>query len=385
MKKIFILFTAVLLTAGINAQVLISGTIANSAAPNTFTVHGKTATGFTDRLMDNIIVTFSFVDQGAGNNPTPTIGTNYLAILGWSQVANFAQGGRIYYVFTGVSNPSAVTPTTTWTPNSNNKIIDFTMSNNNGFGTLRLEDLTGDPGEANSAYWYFQIRTLGDVTNYSSKFYGTGAVNNSATPSLVPLQATLPAFFGDFNVLKQGNTDALLTWSTLFEQNVSHFVVERSLSQTGGWSRFAEVKAKGNSNTPSKYSYTDAKVYDGRDATKVVFYRIRAIDYDSKETVFPVRSLRFSVTGNKQITIYPNPAKDGFYLSIPLITNDDRPIKLSLVNRLGQLVHTREISSTLASNYYYDIKTPGVISGEYMLQIIYNGDLLETKKVIVNR
>ena len=259
------------------------------------------------------------------------------------------------------------------------------MSNNNGFGTLRLEDLTGDPGEANSAYWYFQIRTLGDVTNYSSKFYGTGAVNNSVTPSLVPLQATLPAFFGDFNVLKQGNTDALLTWSTLFEQNVSHFVVERSLSQTGGWSRFAEVKAKGNSNTPSKYSYTDAKVYDGRDATKVVFYRIRAIDYDSKETVFPVRSLRFSVTGNKQITIYPNPAKDGFYLSIPLITNDDRPIKLSLVNRLGQLVHTREISSTLASNYYYDIKTPGVISGEYLLQIIYNGDLLETKKVIVNR
>ena len=36
-------------------------------------------------------------------------------------------------------------------------------------------------------------------------------------------------------------------------------------------------------------------------------------------------------------------------------------------------------------NYYYDIKTPGVISGEYMLQIILDGELLDTKKVIVQR
>ena len=41
--------------------------------------------------------------------------------------------------------------------------------------------------------------------------------------------------------------------------------------------------------------------------------------------------------------------------------------------------------STVASNYYYDIKTPGVLNGEYMLQIISDGKILETKKVIVHR
>ena len=54
-----------------------------------------------------------------------------------------------------------------------------------------------------------------------------------------------------------------------------------------------------------------------------------------------------------------------------------------MVNRLGQVVHVREISAANATNYFYDLKTPGIISGEYMLQIIYDGELLETKKVIV--
>ena len=137
----------------------------------------------------------------------------------------------------------------------------------------------------------------------------------------------------------------MLTWTTSMEQNVSHFVVERSLNQGQGWTKFAEVKAKGNSIRPTKYTHADVNIYDGREAAKLVFYRIRSVDLDSRETFFPVRSIRFSATGSKQITIYPNPAKDGFYLSVPLISTEDRPMKLNLVNRLGQLVHTREISS----------------------------------------
>jgi hypothetical protein len=31
--------------------------------------------------------------------------------------------------------------------------------------------------------------------------------------------------------------------------------------------------------TPSKYSYTDQRVYDGASATKVVFYRIRSMSW----------------------------------------------------------------------------------------------------------
>jgi hypothetical protein len=45
----------------------------------------------------------------------------------------------------------------------------------------------------------------------------------------------------------------------------------------------------------------------------------------------------------------------------------------------------RQISASEANNYYFDIKTPGVIAGDYMLQVIMDGEVLDTKKVIVQR
>lgn len=197
----------------------------------------------------------------------------------------------------------------------------------------------------------------------------------------------LPATLSDFSVTKQGNTNASLVWTTTFEQNVDRFELERSNNENSNWSKFAEVAAKGNSNTPTNYTYTDYNVYDGNLASKVVFYRIKSIDIDGRAKIFPVRSLRFSALGGKGIGIYPNPAKDGFTVNIPLPapTPPTNKIKLNLVNQAGQLIHAREISASVASNYYYDIKTPGVIAGEYMLQIIMDGELLETKKIIVQR
>lgn len=197
----------------------------------------------------------------------------------------------------------------------------------------------------------------------------------------------LPVTLTDFNVSKQGATNAFLTWTTSFEQNVSHFELERSNNENSNWKKFAEVTAKGNSTTPTSYSFTDLNVYDGNLASKVVFYRIRSIDLDGKEKIFPVRTVRFSSLGGKGIGIYPNPAKDGFTVTIPLPgpTPPNNKLKLNLVNQAGQLIHVREISAAVANNYYYDIKTPGVIPGEYMLQVIMDGELLETKKIIIQR
>lgn len=198
----------------------------------------------------------------------------------------------------------------------------------------------------------------------------------------------LPAILSDFNVSKKGSGDAILNWTTTIEQNVSHFVLERSSSEnTSNWVQFGKVQAVGNSNTPTKYTYTDVNIYDGNVASKIVFYRIRAVDLDGQEKIFPIRSIRFSALGSKEVNIYPNPARDGFTINIPLpnTLNTNNKVRLNLINRIGQIVHAREISASVASNYYYDIKTPGVISGEYMLQIIFQGELLDTKKVIVQR
>jgi hypothetical protein len=386
MKRFIYIFFVSIFTANIALGQLVSATIVNSGT-NKATVYGKTTTTFTDRVLDNIIVAISFTDQGAAN-PTATITNNYLPILSWTQVSNFTSGGRVYYVFTGTSTPTATTPTTTWVADANNPIIDITFSNGNAMPSLQLVDLTpnGGPSGTENAFWYYQVRVLGDITNYDAKFYGTGAVNSNVGPSLVPLQAALtPVALKDFNVAKQGVGNALLTWTTTYEQNASHFIIERSIRESNKWIPIMEVKAKGNSSIDTKYSFTDLNVYDGREVTKTIFYRLKQIDLNAAEKVFPVRSVRFTALGDKEINIFPNPAQNGFYIQIPTVLRTDMKVRLSLVNRLGQVVDTREINAALATNYYFDITAPSITSGDYALDIIYDGQKLATKKVMVNR
>lgn len=294
-----------------------------------------------------------------------------------------AGGFRVFlFEFT---NPAG---TTSRTYNANTSYEVFTVTTSVDPTTLGLQ-LAHEGTETN---WFYAIADVSAVNlmpsdNSNTLVFGSyfyPSTSNVGSDFLSALTTLLPANLGDFSVQKQGDKGASLVWTTLQEQNVSHFTIERSLSQNAGWTALGEVKAKGESSLPTKYSFTDLDAYDGFSASKTVFYRIRAVDLDGKQTIFPIRSLRFA-NNNKGITIYPNPVKDGFTISVPVQNPADKKIRMNLINQAGQLLHAREISASQAANYYYDIKTPGVITGEYLLQIHLDGQLLETKKILVQR
>jgi hypothetical protein len=294
---------------------------------------------------------------------------------------------RVYhFIYTA---PAVITTLANYTAGTNYEVFNVTTSVDPS--TLNMQ-LLHSPVDEDPFYLAItngvgaDARPQDGSDNLVESAYFFPATNTSGDPFFVNLALlTAPAFFQDFNVNKQGSNSALLIWTTSQEQNVSHFILEKSWSQTSGWTAIGEVKAKGNSNTPSKYTFTDVAAYDGSSNVKTAYYRIRAVDLDAKEKIFPIRSIRFSSFGEKEITIYPNPVKDGFNISIPVLNPQNKKIRLNLVNQAGQLLHAREIAAASASNYYYDIKTPGVIAGEYMLQIIMDGALLDTKKIIVQR
>lgn len=247
--------------------------------------------------------------------------------------------------------------------------------------------MTPEPAEATKALF-----KLVDQTNNAELTAANGGIpifTNLMMQGANQLTATalslLPIRLQDFNVTKQGNSNASISWTTSFEQHVSHFVVERSFTQNATqWTKVAQVAAVGNSSIPTSYSQTDINVYNGTAATAMVYYRIKVIDLDGAERFFPIRSLKFN-GGSKGITLYPNPARDGFTISVPILNPGSKMVRFKLLNRLGQTVTSREVNAATASNYYYDLRTPGVISGEYLLQVIFDGELLETKKVIVQR
>lgn len=390
MKSLLTFSLAILFSlVGISQPVQVTttrGTLVNTSG-NSISIYGKPADALPTRLFSAIQFSVSIPDQGA-SNPVASVETNFVPNLSWSQLPPVTFNGRNYYTFQGTDN--GLLTTTSWST-GNNRIVSILFSSNAGLASIQLNDETPTFGPNGNMGWYVELINAGngDITDYPQKFYGVNPlpVNNQNTPSFVGAQplSILPVFFQDFNVNKQGNFDANLTWSTSQEQNVSHFVLERSANGASGWSKIGEVKAKGNSNSITKYSFTDVKAYDGISASKTVFYRIRAIDIDGQEKIFPIRSLKFSATGSKEIGLYPNPARDGFTLTIPLVNPNQGKLRLNLVNRIGQVVHAREINASVASNYYFDIKTPGVINGEYLLQIVYEGEVLDTKKVIVQR
>ena len=194
----------------------------------------------------------------------------------------------------------------------------------------------------------------------------------------------LPALMTDFNVTKQGNNAALVSWNSSNEINVKNYVVERSLSPNTGWEMISQVSAKADNSLKASYSYTDASVNISV-MTKVVYYRIRIVDMDGAEKISPVRSLQFAGQNGKGVTIYPNPVKEGFYVNVPVLNPADKKIRLNLVSQSGQIVSAREVNASIASNYYFDLTSNGVIAGEYMLQVISEGQILDTKKVMVQR
>lgn len=285
-----------------------------------------------------------------------------------------------HFIYTA---PAPITTSANYTAGTAYEVFSVTTSVDPS--TLNMQ-MVHSPGDEDPFYLALTNGVGLDLRPASENNFFFPATNTSGDPYFVNLTLfAAPAFLKEFNVTKQGNTSALLSWVTSQEQNVNKFIIERSWNQTNGWAPVGEVKAKGNSNTPTEYSYIDQNAYDGRSASKTTFYRIRVVDIDNSEKFFPIRSIRFSATGEKEINLYPNPAKEGFTLSIPLTNPINSKIRLNLINRLGQVIHAREINGVSASNYYYDIKTPGVIAGEYMLQILLDNELLDTKKVIVQR
>ncbi len=407
MKKIILDFL-ILFSLNTNAQTTVQATIVKTGT-NKVTLYCLPNSLVTNVILSNITVVISIPKQAT--NPVITVTGKYgFTGMTWISADNNANAevaghnapyvdpaplGRAYYTFYGNDLSASYSTPTDWPLNKNRPVADFTFSDRSGIidADIHIDDLSngswgsGSPTGKDS-YWYITQTGVGDVTNTSLMFIGLGASNSAgASPSFSPLQqlSFLPLTLLDFNVSKQGITNANLIWTTSQEQNVSHFILERSANGNSGWAKITQVKAAGNSNVPVKYDFTDRNVYDGTSTSKVVFYRLRSVDLDGQEKIFPIRSLRFSATGGKEISIYPNPVKDGFTISIPIVNPRNSMIRLNLVNHLGQLIHGREVSAASAANYFYDIKTPGIINGEYLLQVIYDGELLDTKKVIVQR
>jgi hypothetical protein len=374
MKRFIITATLVFtfITTHVYAQTTVQGTI-DYEGSNTVEVFGKPNTSsISSVFFGNINITFSIVDQGA-SDPT------FASIARASQIPSldlyptdsatdvpaaptpYVIGGRAYYSFLMTANTS--TTSTTWTANADNPIATFTFATDPSIPAwgLRLDDVSPTGGPNGQMFWYVQVTGLGDVTNYTTMFYGTGAVNNGGTsPSYVPLNTIVPVKFTGFAATKQ-NDNALLNWAVSNETFLTdHYEVERSLDGIN-FTSIASVSVKGGST--NTYNYTDDNISLLK-SSGVIYYRIEEFDKNGNISYTEVKAVK--VTTGLTIGAYPNPAKN--IVSVSIFLDKEATLSLDLSDASGKMIQQMQIQGAKGNNIN-KLNLDGLATGSYLLKV----------------
>jgi hypothetical protein len=254
-----------------------------------------------------------------------------------------------------------------WTDNAtneNNYVVERSLSATTGFASIATlpansssyTDNTVDEGTT----YHYRVKAINGV-NQDSDYSNT---SSAATPlETVPAPSTLSATVN-------GNA-VQLSW-TDNANNETSYRIERSTSESSGFSQIASVEANSNSYTDN-LSVTSNTTY---------FYRVRA----AKGTA---NFSEYSNTASASITVssvdarlsqatklYPNPASQSFVLSLEGLAIAES--KAILYNSLGQNVSERSVSSQQAAVF----EVSGLQKGLYYVRIASSQGLI-VKKVVV--
>jgi hypothetical protein len=214
------------------------------------------------------------------------------------------------------SQPVAGTPATvafTWLSDNDNGLTSFTQAK-------VWQNTSGAIWTPVGPYQNAASRSISAAATSLSRF----TVSNEAAP--------LPVELLSFTAVREGD-GALLSWRTASEKNNDHFDLQVS---TDGrtFSKFAEVAGQGSKATPTDYAAPDAKLLSYH--ADPVYYRLRQVDKDGKESFSQVQAVRVAVTGFTAFA-YPNPATtDG--TTIQIRTGAAGPAELAVYDATGRLI-----------------------------------------------
>lgn len=184
----------------------------------------------------------------------------------------------------------------------------------------------------------------------------------------------LPVSLVDF-VAEWRNSQALLSWKTLWELNTASFVVERSLDGHifGG---IGIIPAAGSVFEANEYFFPDQHV--SKLGAGIVYYRLRVIDENGSFSFSHIEELHIPLTGG-QLTIFPNPAKD--FVSVIATHAPEHFFRISLLNQLGQELFSEDfLHSPQSNNWQIDVS--GFPEGIYYLKIHFDDQVIYEQLVL---
>ena len=164
-----------------------------------------------------------------------------------------------------------------------------------------------------------------------------------------------------------------LNWTTGFEQNNSHFEVERSLNGID-FTTVGKLLSKGNATTSQTYSFDDPIIGNVLINASELLYRIRQVDQDGRNSFSSIIGLNLPRQNN--ILVYPNPVIKG---SLPgVFISEPQKVKAQFYNTSGQLMMEQQLV-----NGYNILQTGKKTPGLYILKVIFADGDIKTFKVLI--
>ena len=148
--------------------------------------------------------------------------------------------------------------------------------------------------------------------------------------------------------------------TTASEKNNDYFDVERSLTGRDFVS-IGQVQDQGSKASATAYQFTDAGI--GRQASGLVYYRLRQVDTDGTATYSPVRSVAFTKSLAPTIGLYPNPTTAVTTLDLSQLPTGTYQVQV--LDATGRVV----LNTRLAAGLPHPLAVSPVASGTYTVLV----------------
>jgi hypothetical protein len=207
-----------------------------------------------------------------------------------------------------------------------------------------------------------------DTRNNNSNYIEKDAVASLGLLTLSSSGNALPVTFVSFTATCKSPT-VQLAWETAQEENSHYFLVEKSADGIA-WNTIGNIPAAGNSTAALIYSFDDGSP-DAND-----FYRIAEYDLDGKSMYS--HTVRSGCSINDALKIWPNPATDLVYISLP--ANLGSHVTINLFDVRGALIKQQTANPAAATFSTLNVKE--LAAGVYYISIISANGQIQTQKIM---
>jgi uncharacterized delta-60 repeat protein len=235
--------------------------------------------------------------------------------------------------------------------NSDGTLDNTFDGNSNGNGVLTYDFTT------NREYGY--AMALHSNRLYFAGSTGTGNGKNTLIAAIQYNLTPLPLVLSQFYAQKQ-TSKVILQWQTASEEDVKHFVIERS-NDGKTYKAIGQVAAAGNSTTTKNYMFADQSPFTPANN----YYRLVMVDADGIYKYSKTLIVKFDGLLTTNITVSPNPVKD--LLQVQLPDGLKGTVGIQIIDMQGRVVKRNNLASDgNALNTTIDVTS--LLKGIYILK-----------------